>query len=59
VRLDVLRGFISLDAARVDYGVAMRGEADSHEINPEETAKLREARPATRLFHRDTYLDRV
>lgn len=59
VRLDVLRGFISLEAARVDYGVAMRGEADSHEINSEETAKLREARPATRLFHRGTYLDRV
>lgn len=59
VRLDVLRGFISLEAARVDYGVAMRGVAESHEINPEETAKLREARPATRLFHRDTYVDRV
>jgi N-methylhydantoinase B len=59
VRLDVLRGFISLEAARVDYGVAMLGEADSHEINSGETAKLREARPAARLFHRDTYLDRV
>jgi N-methylhydantoinase B len=59
VRLDVLRGFISLEGARVDYGVVMRGEADSYEIDSAETAKLREARPAARLFHRDTYLDRI
>jgi N-methylhydantoinase B len=59
VRLDVLRGFISLEAARADYGVAMRDEPENHEIDFGETAKLRAARPAARLFHRNSYLDRI
>jgi N-methylhydantoinase B len=59
VRLDVLRGFVSADSARLDYGVAVVGDADVCAIDIEETARLRATRPATRLFQRETYVDRI
>jgi N-methylhydantoinase B len=59
VRLDVLRGFVSAESARLDYGVAVTGDADACGIDNEATARLRAARPATRLFHRETYVDRI
>jgi N-methylhydantoinase B len=59
VRLDVLRGFVSVEKARVDYGVALRGEDEGYAVDVDKTAELREARPAARLFHRDVYFDPI
>lgn len=59
VRLDVLRGFVSLDAARADYGVALVGDEDALTVNEDETARLRANRGETKLFHRNAYIDRI
>ena len=50
---DVLGGFISADAARRLYGVAIGGGT----IDQADTAKLRAKRPATGAFHRHAYVD--
>jgi N-methylhydantoinase B len=50
---DVRGGFVSLDAARRLYGVAIRGEA----VDETATAALRSDRPLTRAFHRKEYVD--
>lgn len=59
VRLDVLRGFVSVEAARADYGVALGDEVDGYAIDAAATAALRAARPESKLFHREIYLDQV
>ena len=41
VRLDVLRGYVSLEAARVDYGVVL--QPDTLAVDVEETRRLRSA----------------
>ena len=55
VQQDVLGGFISLDAAREEYGVALAD--DGRSIDDGATARLRRDRFPTKLFHRETYLD--
>ncbi len=44
VRLDVAEGFVSMEAARDDYGVVLRpgSHANIHELDAEATRKLRE-----------------
>ena len=55
VRRDVLGGFISLEAARDEYGVAL-GD-DGRSIEHAETEALRRRRFPTKLFHRGDYRD--
>lgn len=55
VLADVGGGFVSPDAARSLYGVAIRGGV----IDAAGTAALRKARPAAGLFHREGYRDAV
>jgi N-methylhydantoinase B len=50
---DVLGGFVSVAAARRHYGVAVSDGA----IDVAATTALRSNRPATRAFHRHTYVD--
>jgi N-methylhydantoinase B len=50
---DVLGGFVSADAARRLYGVAIAEGM----VDPAGTAKLRARRPATGAFHRHAYVD--
>jgi N-methylhydantoinase B/oxoprolinase/acetone carboxylase alpha subunit len=50
---DVLGGFVSEAAARAHYGVAIDGDS----VDGAETARLRAARPATKAFHRNSYVD--
>jgi N-methylhydantoinase B len=51
VRLDVLRGFVSLAGARADYGVAL--DPETLDLDPQETERLRAApRPAPEMFDR-------
>ncbi|HSS86638.1 MAG TPA: hydantoinase B/oxoprolinase family protein, partial [Reyranella sp.] len=50
---DVLGGFVSADAARRLYGVAIAEGV----VDPAGTAKLRAKRPATGAFHRHAYVD--
>ena len=52
---DFLGGFVSAESARALYGVAISGTA----LDLAETQKLRAARPATALFHRERYRDAV
>lgn len=55
VQADVLGGFVSLERARLDYGVALADHGRS--IDQAETAKLRSSRFPTKLFHRGEYRD--
>lgn len=59
VLADVLGGFVSLEAARTRYGVAI--DPDKWVVDPMETAVLRERMPAASgLFHqRGEYVDRL
>ncbi len=50
---DVLGGFVSPDAARDLYGVAIAG---TH-VDADATAQLRSARPTAKNFHRTEYVD--
>ena len=50
---DVRGGFVSLDAARRLYGVAICGET----VDETTTTVLRSDRPLTRAFHRKEYVD--
>jgi N-methylhydantoinase B len=50
---DVLGGFVSEEAARRRYGVAIADGA----IDAAETARLRAERPKVRAFHRNEYVD--
>ena len=50
---DVLAGFVSVQAAGLEYGVVITGEA----VDPTATAALRDRRPPTRAFHRHDYVD--
>jgi N-methylhydantoinase B len=53
VRRDVLGGFVSVAAARRDYGVVLDAEG---RVDAAATAALRAApRPSRRMFHRDDY----
>jgi N-methylhydantoinase B len=50
---DVLGGFVSQDAARREYGVAIVGRA----VDDRETQRLRQTRPQSKAFHRTEYVD--
>jgi N-methylhydantoinase B len=50
---DVLDGFVSVAAAREEYGVVVVGA----ELDAEATARLRRMRPAAGAFHRRAYSD--
>lgn len=50
---DVLGGFVSTEAAKRLYGVAVNGRS----IDEGATAALRASRPLTRPFHRNEYVD--
>lgn len=50
---DVLRGMVSLDAARRHYGVVIANGA----VDPDATAALRAARTPVKTFHRQDYVD--
>ncbi|RVT84191.1 hydantoinase B/oxoprolinase family protein [Rhodobacteraceae bacterium CCMM004] len=50
---DVLGGFVGIEAARRDYGVALAGAR----VDAEATRRLRADRPATAQFHRGAYAD--
>jgi len=52
---DVRDGFVSLDAARRDYGVVITGNALDHAA----TAARRADRPAAKAFHRKGYVDAI
>ncbi|MBL8589927.1 MAG: hydantoinase B/oxoprolinase family protein [Methylobacteriaceae bacterium] len=52
---DVRGGFVSLEAARRDYGVAIVDDA----LDPAGTAALRRVRPAAKAFHRGSYVDEL
>jgi N-methylhydantoinase B len=52
---DVLGGFVSLEFAREEYGVAI--DADTLSIDQAETARLRSDRYPTKLFHRGEYIE--
>ena len=52
---DVRGGFISREAARDEYGVALT--PDGRAVDKAATAKLRAKRYPTKLFHRGEYLD--
>ena len=54
VRRDVLGGFISLEAARADYGVVIDGETGVVDIAASERRRA-EMRGPVRMFHRDGY----
>ena len=55
VQSDVLGGFVSPEAAREEYGVALRDGGRA--IDRAETARLRADRFPTKLFHRGEYRD--
>jgi N-methylhydantoinase B len=54
---DVRAGFVSRASARQDYGVVLT--EDGRAVNLEATRALRSQRPATKLFHRNDYVDAV
>lgn len=54
---DVLGGFVSIESARADYGVAI--DEATQAIDLDETARLRSDRHATELFHRDVYIEAI
>ena len=53
VLADVLGGYVSADAARRLYGVAVSGRA----VDTDETARLRDTSPVAGPFHRTEYVD--
>jgi N-methylhydantoinase B len=55
VQADVLGGFVTLAAARADYGVALIN--DGRTIDRAATDALRRNRFPTRMFHRGDYVD--
>jgi N-methylhydantoinase B len=55
VLADVLGGFVSRSSAERDYGVVLA--ADGRSIDAGGTAKMRERRPAVKLFHRHEYVE--
>jgi N-methylhydantoinase B len=55
VRTDVLGGFVTLESARADYGIALLD--DGRTIDDAETERLRRVRFPTKLFHRGEYHD--
>ena len=52
---DVRDGFVSVAAARHDYGVAITGDA----VDLAATRSLRAPRPAGKAFHRKGYVDAI
>jgi N-methylhydantoinase B len=50
---DILGGFVSTEAAKRLYGVALADGVIDHAA----TAKLRAKRPETKAFHRHAYVD--
>jgi N-methylhydantoinase B len=52
---DINNGFVSVEAARRDYGVLVRDGA----IDATATAELRGQRPAAKAFHRKGYVDAI
>jgi len=57
VLADVLGGFVSVESALKDYGVALAAERDA--IDELRTARLRAERPDAKLFHRGYYSDAI
>jgi N-methylhydantoinase B len=55
VQSDVLGGFVSLEAARAEYGVALL--EGGRTIDRAQTERLRRERFPTKLFHRGEYRD--
>ena len=53
VLADVQGGFVSVEAARSEYGVVIRDD----QVDAEATAQLRADRPAVLRFHRKDYVD--
>jgi len=52
---DVLDGFVSVEAARCDYGVAIA----NGRVDEAATDALRATRPVTKAFHRKVYVDAI
>ncbi len=52
---DVNDGFVSIEAARRDYGVVISGDA----VDLAATGALRATRPAAKAFHRKGYVDAI
>jgi N-methylhydantoinase B len=52
---DVRDGFVSVEAARRDYGVMIAGNA----VDEAATRAHRTARPAMKAFHRKGYVDAI
>jgi N-methylhydantoinase B len=52
---DIRNGFVSLEAARRDYGVAIADDA----VDRQATGVLRATRPAAKAFHRKGYVDAI
>jgi N-methylhydantoinase B len=52
---DVLDGFVSIDAARRDYGVAIVDGA----VDEAATLALRSPKPMVKAFHRRGYVDAI
>ncbi len=55
VAQDIRDGFVSIEAARRDYGVVVRDGVVDHAA----TAALRAVKPETRAFHRHQYVDAI
>jgi hypothetical protein len=49
VLADVREGYVSVAAARTDYGVVVEGGSAGYRIDPAETSKLRAARAGAAL----------
>ena len=52
---DVRGGFVTAEAARSHYGVVIANDV----LDVAATEKLRTDRPATKAFHRNTYIDEL
>jgi N-methylhydantoinase B len=52
---DIHDGFVSIDAARRDYGVVIGNDA----VDQAATASLRATRSAVKAFHRKGYVDAI
>ncbi|MBI3068303.1 MAG: hydantoinase B/oxoprolinase family protein, partial [Betaproteobacteria bacterium] len=57
VLADVLGGYVSRESAERDYGVVL--STDGRGISDEATRRRRADRPATKLFHRHVYRERL
>jgi N-methylhydantoinase B len=55
VEADVRCGFVSIDSARLDYGVVI--DPETLRVDRRSTARRRRRQPVTKLFHRGTYFD--